>query len=443
MANGGFGTGIAQGLTAVSSLIGTFQREKQMALKGQELAIQKQQADAEYGPGGLAERRVKVSEDQVGTAADRLTMEQDLNQVQIAYNKSMALKPVNAPATLTNMVKQVPETQAILGPILSELDNETITTRRQLRDRLLTLPASPKFQELRGTLREKAAAAQAKGDMAGYEKYNALYTATGKDGYEDLLDTVMQKPPSLRRSASAQQQRQMGVGEMETYTDPNSGATLKRNKVTGDVEKVSQRPTRAGNKGFKVNPDGTVEYWEGSRTPASTVEKQASLVASIDNLEKMEDILKNNPDADVSGFWEFANKFIDDWDIMDKQDLNRSEFRQRTAMALKFMYDVMGRQLAVQELRKGQAMLPQMDVDEKVNLDRIQNLMDYMKAMMVANQDKFTAAGYNFPPIDPNTLNYQSKGVREAIDAHAEALKAMGYDDAQIEARIRQKFNIK
>lgn len=443
---GGFGTGISQGLGAASQFIGMMENKRSNDLE-------QARFDRMYGEGGtvqqdldIRERQVGVAEQNASTASGQLELAR--NTPEARYNARLGERPFQMMTTLSARVKEYPELGPAFYPLIEEMKSNPDITRADVIPKLYTMEFSKAFQDGRQAMYEKAVKLQEQGKVREARNYMTLYEATNSKHYERLVDTLTGKPQSMWRTAS-----EMGregapqVSGGDKFWDDKTQSWMQR-MSDGSYKKIAQAPTAQGRRAiYDANGNLVYEEGPGARTPASNVEKVASLEASIDNLGKMREIITGNPDADLSGFWEWGNKLIDNWDLLGGQDRNRAELRQRTAMSLKFMYDVMGRQLAVQELRKGEAMLPSMSVDEKVNVDRIDNLAQYMKTMLIANYETFKQAGYNYPKPDVMSLDWGSKGVKEGIIGHGEAiearLKAAGTPPDQIDTLVRQELESK
>jgi hypothetical protein len=427
--------------------------------------LEKQRQDAEYGEKNLAERRVAAQEGnlEVGrgnlkVAQGQLGMAEQSDEVKWARSLQLNVRPMTK-ALFTKITKQTPETGVLINPLLDDLDAGEIKTREQLRNRLFQIKASPEVAGVRESLRNKAAKLLEQGKKREAAVAMATYEMFDTDNMEDLIDNAMGKPMSLRRTAQA---RGLGKGGKQDRAyqdkvwDPKTQSWMQQDDQ-GKWSKIAQSPSKAqrrvvyGADGQPVLVEGDVDL---HKLPASQVEKIGNLDTAIGNLDRMRELVKSGKDGgrDMTGMLEWGNKMVDNWNLLGKQDRSRAELRQRVAMSLKFMYDVMGRQLAVQELKKGEAMLPDMKVDENVFLDRVNNLQDYMRSMLLANYEAFKAAGYDIPsPTNlAASIDRSSDGFRDAIDAHGEALaaqyKAQGMSEADITVRVmedvRRKFMI-
>jgi hypothetical protein len=123
------------------------------------------------------------------------------------------------------------------------------------------------------------------------------------------------------------------------------GVLTQENMSTGEVKKIAQPSGKAVGKRF-YDANGNLIYEEGDlkTIPAAQAEKQASLITAMANLDEMDKLMSagEQEGVDMTGFWEITNKYVDNWNLLDKQSLKRADLRQRVAMSLKFMYDVMG-----------------------------------------------------------------------------------------------------
>jgi hypothetical protein len=297
----GFGTGLTQGVQATTSLLDTFQKQKQLALRQQEagisqgkLDLEKRQSEVEYGvPGsdkpGLAERRVKLTEDQ------QRRVEQT---AEAGYYRGLQLKPVKTAALFTGIVKKIPETGKVLQPILDAINADQIKTRAELRTVMMQANATGQFAPIRESLLEKAtktAEAGKNGEAAGYL---ALYENTSPDNFEEFVDDIMGKPAHMKRSA---QERGLGVkprGPQETFGekvwDKETQSWLQQDS-TGKWHKVVQAGTKASQRSLRFNPEtGEFEMIEGPEmTTKVKGELESRVVDQEDQRIRVENIINN------------------------------------------------------------------------------------------------------------------------------------------------------
>jgi hypothetical protein len=451
MAMSGFGSGLQIGTGMTDKLIGRLAQARGLAQNDRRMDIQEKQGDreltiaerrsrAEYGEDGLAERRVKVAEEGLDIERDKLAADPN-----VKWSRARAMKPVKSSQFFTQLTNSIPETRPFFQPLLDALDDEQITSRGQVYDTLMSAHKAGQFAPLRVSLREKAAKLKEQGKAKEAAQYMALYTTLGKNEFVKTVNTIMDVPKELWQDVGDD------YGEPTMDKSIPGGVLTQENMSTGEVKKIAQPSGKAVGKRF-YDANGNLIYEEGDlkTIPAAQAEKQASLITAMANLDEMDKLMSagEQEGVDMTGFWEITNKYVDNWNLLDKQSLKRADLRQRVAMSLKFMYDVMGRQLAVQELKKGEAMLPDMKVDEAVFKNRVANLRDYMVAMLVANKDVFQQLGYEMRGLDLSKIDKKSKGYRGAMDDMGAELerraRAEGMDEAQIdqyvESELRRRF---
>jgi len=390
---------------------------------------------------GLQERQVNVAE---------RGMDLEESQVANQYARSMLQKPDRGLITATAVAKQIPYTRPVLQPIINAVDSDQIKTRAEFRNALMAASATPLWAKMRSDLREAAEKANESGDNRKAEELMSFYNSTSQDEFENTLDNMMGKPFSLRRTAGQKGTGGGSAGAMKAYYAPDNTVQYVPSMIQPPSGYVPYSPEHV----MTISSGGaTVESRSGGspfltqkRLPAGEAANLNVMKDSMGNLDRMQDILRQGVQEgqDISGPWEIANKYIDNWNILGKQNRNRAEFRQRAAMALKFMYDVMGRQLAVQELKKGEAMLPDPRVDESVNLDRLVTLTDYMKTLMYTKREALSSAGFYVPP-DMQPPSKDSKGARIAAKARAavilDELRGQGVtDEEELKRRVQEQL---
>jgi hypothetical protein len=285
----GFSTGIQAGANAANMIlksqqIGVEERlaAERLKLDREKTGLDRMKTMAEYGPGGLAERRVSASEGQVENQTRQTELNARATRLQeeseaARWNKSLKEKPVKGSMFLTNTIKKVPELSKALNPILEGIDSGEIPDRATFRTRLMQASQSPEMAEARVKVREKAAKALENGKKADAEGLMHVYNALGKEEFEGVLDDVMGMPFSMRRSAAERGQTGKGK-EQPTYGDrvwdPRTKSWLQQDSQ-GKWTKISQE-SGSGNSRRITGPGFT--YEEG---PGLTTKTQGTLEQGV------------------------------------------------------------------------------------------------------------------------------------------------------------------
>jgi hypothetical protein len=295
----GFGTGLAEGINAGGNLA-------QIVLNKREMALRERQSNAEYGPGGLAQQRMDIAKQNVDvakqnagvaarnaeTAAGQLGLAQQTPQAQ--WDKSLQHDAVASAGALTRITKAVPETQVVLGPLLNKFDTGgKMPTRGDVYSYLLQMQTNPQFSEMRTKIREKAAALQSQGKTGEAAKYLSVYQETSPQHYEDMVDNLMGKPMSIRRSAA---QRGKPEAPPTQYGKPQWDARTQswiQYDQNGKAIKVAQAPSSS--KGMRLyDAQGNLIFEQGGGLGAPTSKAQSDLQTKIaagqDQLARLEKI---------------------------------------------------------------------------------------------------------------------------------------------------------